>query len=131
MSYDLAAYTTWGATWIRKELLSIVLAEYPRKTEKDRHDIVVQNLPHNLSKLWQAKKEDGQALFDSIEIYSRFGEQALVYSSKDTPGEDPGKVMYDFYHRPLLTQEEAILHDLQRDVHLLQQELNRSDGLER
>lgn len=75
----------------------IKLGLQPRATLKKDHQIVVDNIANNLSKLYNAK------VFSNIRIYNR--ESECLYSMKETPNIDPGTLISKEFQRTLSEDE--------------------------
>lgn len=75
----------------------IKLGLQPRATLKKDHQIVVDNIANNLSKLYNAK------VFSNIRIYNR--ESECLYSMKETPNVDPGTLISKEFQRTLSEDE--------------------------
>lgn len=69
----------------------------PRATLKKDHQVVVDNIANNLSKIYNTK------LFSNIRIYNR--ESECLYSMKETPNIDPGTLISKEFQRALSEDE--------------------------
>lgn len=75
----------------------IKLGLQPRATLKKDHQVVVDNIANNLSKLYNTK------VFSNIRIYNR--ESECLYSMKETPNIDPGTLISKEFQRTLSEDE--------------------------
>ena len=75
----------------------IKLGLQPRATLKKDHQVVVDNIANNLSKIYNTK------LFSNIRIYNR--ESQCLYSMKETPNIDPGTLISKEFQRALSEDE--------------------------
>lgn len=75
----------------------IKLGLQPRATLKKDHQVVVDNIANNLSKLYNTK------VFSNIRIYNR--ENECLYSMKETPNIDPGTLISKEFQR-ILSEDE-------------------------
>lgn len=75
----------------------IKLGLQPRATLKKDHQVVVDNIANNLSKIYNTK------LFSNIRIYNR--ESECLYSMKETPNLDPGILISKEFQRALSEDE--------------------------
>lgn len=73
----------------------------PRATLKKDHQIVVENLPSNLSTLYKEK------VFSNIRIYNR--ENKCLYSMEKTPEVDPGELIKKEFERTLRQEEKQYI----------------------
>ena len=69
----------------------------PRATLKKDHQVVIDNIANNLSKLYNTK------VFSNIRIYNR--ESECLYSMKETPNIDPGTLISKEFQRSLSEDE--------------------------
>lgn len=75
----------------------IKLGLQPRATLKKDHQVVVDNIANNLSKIYNTK------LFSNIRIYNR--ESECLYSMKETPNIDPAILISKEFQRALSEDE--------------------------
>lgn len=89
------------STLLRYEKM-LELGQHARATPKKHHDLIVENIPANLARLYQ------EQTFDNIQLYDRQG--VCLYNMRTTPTISPEAIICAFFSAPLTPLEEEFIH---------------------